>query len=231
MYYYPRRRPTRRQTLLDYLAPAPLEKISFATMRACPNGDGGPVLVLPGILRGDRQTKLFRDHLQMLGYQVFGWDQGINLGPTRVTLERLSRRVRALAEAHGPVRLVGFSMGGLFARWIAESRPSAVRAVITIGTPFAAPIDSAWVPLRPFLSLWDSVDIWALCVVVGQTPIVPWAAIYSRHDGVVAWEACMDPNSPERCFEIPVRHRWAAREAAIFRQVAACLAAPDCGGG
>jgi pimeloyl-ACP methyl ester carboxylesterase len=197
-------------------------------MRSCPSGDGGAVLVLPGILRGDRQTALFRDHLRMLGYTAHGWELGLNLGPRKVTLEALSRRVRDLAAAHGPVRIVGFSMGGLLARWIAQTRPAAVRQVISVVSPFGAPIDSAWLPLRPFLSAWSDVDIWGLAVVVGQTPRVPWAAIYSSRDGVVAWQACLDPAAPERCFEVPVRHRWAPREAAVFTQVAACLAAPDC---
>jgi len=224
MYLYPRRRPTRRQTLMDYAALRPREKLSFEVMRGCPNGDGGAVLVLPGIFRGDGDSRGLRDHLRMLGYQPYGWELGVNMGPTQVTLQRVALRLRRLAEQHGPVRVIGFSMGGLLARWLAQTRPAMVRQVITVCSPFAAPFDSAWLPVRPFMPLWGGVDLWALAVVVGQTPEVPWAAIYSRHDGVVAWEACMDARAPERCFEVAVRHRMALREAAVFRALAGVMA-------
>ena len=77
----------------------------------------GPVLVLPGLARGDSQTSRLRRHLTGLGFDARGWGLGIDIGPTRRVLDGLDALLRATADTSGPVNLVGLSMGGLFARW------------------------------------------------------------------------------------------------------------------
>jgi pimeloyl-ACP methyl ester carboxylesterase len=180
--------------------------------------------MLPGILHGDGQTAQFRTCLQMLGYTPLPWDLGLNAGPTPILMEKIGTRISTLAQSHGKLRLVGFSMGGLFARWLAQSRSLSVAQVITICAPFRDPMNSAWLPLGAFKPLWQGLDVSGLSFMMRQTPLQPWAALYSRKDGVVAWQSCYDPQAPAYCFDIGCRHRTAMHEEAVFRQVAACLA-------
>jgi len=216
-------RPTLRATLRDYAALRPFERLTPDSVRFCPPGSGQPILVLPGILRGDSHTRRFRDALTMLDYQPFGWELGINLGPTQTLIEGATVRLAKLAQAHGPVRVIGFSMGGLFARFLAHARPHLVSQVITVCSPFRDAVNSAWLPVRPLLGLWPHTDVGAMNYMVGQTPPVPWAALYSKLDGVVAWRNCQDQTAPGQCFEVKCRHKFAALEEGVLRQVAECL--------
>ena len=221
-----RPRPPFGHTLLDFASIMPRHRIGRGTIQGCPPGDSSPVLVLPGILHNDRQTERFRGGLQMLDYTPFGWNQGTNYGPTRQTMDGAITRLTHLHRDYGPVRVIGFSMGGLFARWLAHSRPHMVRQVITVCTPFRDSLGSAWLPLKPFIGLWRHVDTQALSFMVAQPPPVPWAALYSPIDGVVAWRNCMQPGAPDHCTEVRVRHRHAMAEASVLRAVADHLAHP-----
>jgi pimeloyl-ACP methyl ester carboxylesterase len=217
-------RPKLSVTLRDFVALRPAKALGPASVRGCPSGDGSPVLLLPGILHGDAQTERFRNCLQMLGYTPLPWGLGMNVGPTPILMEKIGTRISTLAQSYGKLRLVGFSMGGLFARWLGQSRSLSVSQVITICAPFRDPMNSAWLPLGGFKPLWQGLDVSGLSFMMRQTPIQPWAALYSRKDGVVAWQSCLDPQAPDRCFDVACRHRTAMREEAVFRQVAACLA-------
>jgi pimeloyl-ACP methyl ester carboxylesterase len=217
-------RPKFTATVADYSSLRPRKALGPASVRDCPGGDGGAVLVLPGILRGDGQTKPFRDCLQMLGYQAYGWELGVNAGPSQRTLIELGNRIFALSQRHGAIRLVGFSAGGLFARWAAHARSQSVSHVVTICAPFRDPVGSAWLPLRPFLPLWPALDLSGLSYMIHQPPTQPWAALYSKRDGIVAWQSCMDPAFPERCVDLGTRHAVTMREDAAFRQTARFLA-------
>jgi pimeloyl-ACP methyl ester carboxylesterase len=221
-----RTKPPLGLTLRDFLAFTPAQKINHRSVAGCPPGDGGPVLVMPGILHDDRQTQAFRDGLKMLEYNALGWELGRNLGPTARLMEGTSVRLSRVARDYGPVRLVGFSMGGLFARFLAQAKPHLVRQVITVCSPFADPLHSAWLPSGPAQALWRDVDLGTIAYMTRLRPPGPWAAIYSRLDGVVAWQACRDEAAMENCMEVPVRHRVAMSETAVLVAVAKCLAEP-----
>jgi pimeloyl-ACP methyl ester carboxylesterase len=217
-------RPTLTATMADYASFRPRKTLGPSSVRDCPAGDGGAVLVLPGILRGDAQTARFRNCLQMLGYQPFGWELGVNAGPSQRTLIELGNRVSGLAQQHGRIRVVGFSMGGLFARWAAQSRSQSISHVVTICAPFRDPVGSAWLPLRPFLPLWPELDLSGLSFMIRQPPSQPWGALYSKRDGLLAWQSCMDPAFPNRCVDLGTRHTITMREDAAFRHTADFLA-------
>src|SRR6202044_2055618 len=107
-------------------------------LAAAPRGDGHGVLVLPGLLASDMSTVLLRQFLRWLGYEVRGWSLGRNVGPTDAVLDELPRALAALAERRGgPVSVVGWSLGGIYARELARPHPEHVRQVITLGSPFA----------------------------------------------------------------------------------------------
>ena len=89
-----------------------------------PVGDGHPVLVLPGLGGDDRSTMPMRSYLRRLGYAVHGWGLGTN-SISRRLVTALGDRFAELYERHGrqPISLVGWSLGGIYAREIARARP------------------------------------------------------------------------------------------------------------
>src|SRR4030081_1144826 len=103
-----------------------------------PKGDGHPVLVLPGLVASDSSTRPLRSFLNNRGYAVSGWRQGRNLGLRDGVQHAMVDLVQELNETHGrKVSLVGWSLGGLYARQLAKMMPDRVRSVITLGSPFA----------------------------------------------------------------------------------------------
>ena len=104
---------------------------------AAAKGDGHPVLVLPGLAAGDASTALLRIFLKSRGYAASGWGQGLNLGLREGVLERAHDTLRELFDEHKrPVSVIGWSLGGLYARELAKQSPEMVRLVITMGSPF-----------------------------------------------------------------------------------------------
>ena len=167
--------------------------------RALPAGDGHPVLVLPGLLAGDGSTLALRRILRGLGYRVHGWRLGRNIGPTAQAVAGMGDRLHDLHTRYGsPVTLIGWSLGGIYARAMARRRTSSVRQVITLGTPFRLTDRNqtrASAAFNRFSHL--HVERTALPLELETEPLpVPATSIYSRYDGVVAWQACLDLRSP-----------------------------------
>src|SRR3954467_11307932 len=107
-------------------------------LRWAPRGEPHPVLVLPGLLASDLSTRVLRTWLGRLGYPVVGWALGRNRGPTQEVTTELPRLVERLAREHGTtVSIVGWSLGGIYARRLARRAPRQVRQVISLGSPFA----------------------------------------------------------------------------------------------
>src|SRR5215510_4255499 len=150
-----------------------------------PRGDGHPVLVLPGLVASDVSTRPLRDFLGAKGYAVSGWRQGRNLGLRPGVQHGMVDLVRELSEMHGrKISLVGWSLGGLYARQLAKMMPELVRSVITLGSPFAGPPKSTnawrvyeWASGRKA----DEVDP-DFGSTLAEPPPVPTTAIFSRTD-------------------------------------------------
>ena len=153
-------------------------------------GDGHPVIVFPGLSAGDGSTLPLRAYLQNLGYDVSGWNQGTNFGPRAGILETAVRQLEDTAQASGEsVSLIGWSLGGIYARELAKLMPDLVRCVITMGTPFASTHTStnAWRLYE--LTRGRSIDQEIGHFDLPTAPPVPTTSIFSRTDGVVAWKA------------------------------------------
>ncbi len=178
-------------------------------------GDRGAVLVIPALLRGDGQTIGLRAELAANGYAAFGWDLGADLGPTPALMAGAEARLLELSKVHGPVNLVGLSMGGLFCRWLAFRHPDRVRQVITVCSPFRAAIDSFWLPLRPLLKVWPIPGLSAIAKELEGPLPVPGTYLYSKDDGIVAWESCLDRRFPEDCFAIEGTHVTIATDPSV----------------
>ena len=103
-----------------------------------PRGDGHGVLVLPGLMASDASTRVLRRFLHGLGYCVDGWALGRNRGPTAEIVDGMPRLLQDMAQrTGGPVSIIGWSLGGVYARELARENPDQVRQVITLGSPFA----------------------------------------------------------------------------------------------
>ena len=169
-----------------------------------PRGDGHPVLVLPGFMASDRSTAILRRFLGSLGYRVHGWNLDRNVGPTPAIRDGLVERLREIARDGRRVSLVGWSLGGIYARELARRFPSAVRLVITLGSPFRDPRER-----------------------VRELP-VPATAIYSRSDGIVSWRRCVDDDGGSReNVEVDSSHLGMGHHPRVLMIVADRLAQPQ----
>jgi len=193
-------------------------------LATAPRGDGHAVLVLPALACSDRYTRVFRNFLIRLGYIPHGWSLGANIGPTQRLMNGAAERLIALSDAHGPVSIIGFSLGGLFARWLALHSPDRVRQVISVCSPIHQPARNFWLPLQPFLGLWRGHDLASLAEAVARPLPVPRTILYSRRDGLVNWSACLDAACPEDCIEIAGPHVLIARDPQVMGIVAERLA-------
>lgn len=166
---------------------------------ALPRGDGHPVLVLPGLLADDVSTWALRAVLSRLGYRVQGWELGRNLGPTAEAVEGMRRCVHELHRRYDrSITVVGWSLGGIFARELARETPDQIRQVITLASPFRMARTSQSRAHRAFeRNSHLHVRRTTLPLEGDARPLrVPATSIYSRYDGIVAWQACLDRPGP-----------------------------------
>jgi len=168
-------------------------------LRQVPPGDGHPVFVLPGFLAGDYSTAPLRRFLRHLCYDARGWREGANLGPSPNLMKRLSTRLELLCERHGrKLSLVGWSLGGIYARELARRHAARVRSVITMGSPFrdiSASHAARLVALRPGGPPPAARD--AIRRRLREPLPVPCTSIYSKTDGIVNWRSCLQDEGPQ----------------------------------
>ena len=158
-----------------------------------PRGDGHPVLVLPGLVASDTSTRPLRSFLKNRGYAVSGWRQGRNLGLRHGVQHAMVDLVRELSDTHGrKVSLVGWSLGGLYARQLAKMMPDRVRSVITLGSPFANDVRATNATrLYEALSGEGVNDHPEIREAIAGDLLVPVTSIYSRTDGIVNYHTCL----------------------------------------
>lgn len=175
----------RRLTEAAYLVPRAV--YGFGHLGARGPEDGPPALVIPGFIANDRTTMALRRALAEAGWRVHPWSMGWNLGATEDILDRLKARVEAIWDGR-PILIVGWSLGGVFARELARAVPDKVRAVVTLGSPFSGDARAN--------NVWRLYE-WVAGHPVDQPPIerifdkppVPTLALWSAKDGIVAVRA------------------------------------------
>lgn len=203
-------------------------------LRLIGRGDRHPVLVLPGFTATDRSTVALRWFLRGQGYWVHGWSLGRNVGPTQRILDGLDARIQYVFNRHRrPVSIVGWSLGGIYAREVARRHPDAVRQVITLGSPFRMRPDQdrsnaqrMWEAMRPAFA----DDLGSMLIPESRkTPLhVPATSIYSRRDGVVAWHTCLETVGPFReNIEVTGTHNGMGWNPAVLYAIGDRLAQPE----
>jgi pimeloyl-ACP methyl ester carboxylesterase len=168
-----------------------------------PKGDGHPVMLLPGFMASEGSMKPLATYLKKLGYEVFHWDLGRNLGPKAIgpNGERLIARLDDIyAKTGKKVSLVGWSLGGTLARQLSRRRPDLVRQVISLGSPITGSPKStnAWRAYQMMTGQKvDDPQVQEQMVESHHVPPVPSTAIFSKHDGIVAWQNSREPKAAQ----------------------------------
>jgi pimeloyl-ACP methyl ester carboxylesterase len=196
-----------------------------------PRGDGHPVLALPGFLASDLSMAPLRRYLRELGYETHAWRMGRNLGGVSRLRDAVRDRLAAIhASAGRKVSIVGWSLGGVYARDLALRAPEMVRSVITLGSPFAGDIRATNATrLYEAMSgepVAENSDL--RTGISGDLP-VPASSIYSRTDGIVNWRTCLvRPSATAENIEVYfASHTGLAVNAAALWAIADRLAQPE----
>lgn len=158
-------------------------------------GDGHPVMIIPGFMGSERSTGMLRSFLKDRGYVVYDWGLGRNVGKVE-DLIVLLERVEAIHKKTGQtVSLIGWSLGGVYARQIAKQKPHLIRQVITLGSPFrnlTKPNNIEWFYSLITLGKKAKDTHEVLLNDFPRPAPVPTTAIYSKEDGIVHWDTCME---------------------------------------
>ena len=197
-------------------------------------GDGHPVIVYPGLGAGSMNTSQLRNFLRHAGFEAHDWGGGVNIGHEGEFddwLDRLASNAREVQARHDgrTVSLIGWSLGGIFAREIAKRAPDAIRTVITLATPFSALGDSTHAG-----ALYKMLNGDAGRLAPGverrlrQSPPVPTTSIYSKSDGIVNWRGCIEKRSPStESVEVEASHMGMVNHPDVLRIIANRLAQPE----
>lgn len=197
--------------------------------RWLPRGDGHPVMVLPGMAADDLSTRPLRKLLRALGYQAHGWRMGRNLGKPGLA-EPLVARIKQLQARHGgkKLTLIGWSLGGIYARELAKLAPESVRQVITLGSPFTGdPNASNAAALYRRLS-GNSPKVEPRWLSLRNPPPLPTTSIFSRSDGIVAWPCCINEVGEQvENIEVEASHCGLGHHPVVLYAIADRLAQPE----
>jgi pimeloyl-ACP methyl ester carboxylesterase len=206
-------------------------RASLPLLRLAPSGDGHPVLVLPGLVASDISTRPLRGFLRDKGYAAHGWKLGRNNGYFHGLEQRILDRIHDLRGRYGAkISLIGWSLGGIFARQIAKRVPGDIRTVITLGSPFSGNprATHAW-RLYEFTSGYrvDDERV-AFARALADPPPVPTTAIYSRSDGICAWQCCVEKRTARtESIEVQGSHCGLGHNPAAVYAIADRLAQPE----
>jgi hypothetical protein len=198
---------------------------------ALPRGDGHAVLIVPGFVQNERAVVPLRQALRRLGYRAHTWEQGRNLGFSKVALASLRTQAEGLAQqTAGTVSVIGWSLGGIFARELAFEIPDALRMVITLAAPFGRNPHASnmrWLYDLMTKNRVDEMDD-EMVLRIRQSLPVPSTAIYSRSDGVVAWETCIQeaPDATSENVEVFGSHGGLGFNVQVLHVIAHRLAQP-----
>jgi pimeloyl-ACP methyl ester carboxylesterase len=188
------------------------------------------VLILPGLVAHDSSTRMLRSFLNQRGYAAHGWGQGINFGPRPHVIEACVERLRFLHRRSGgrKVSVVGQSLGGVYALLLAGLAPELVRSVIMLGSPISGTAST-----RNARRLYRAVSGRhahhpAYSALLKRPPRVPTTSIFSRSDGVVAWQcSLLDEHPLAENIEVYTSHMGMALAPAVLHAIADRLAQPE----
>lgn len=232
--------PLWRESLVG-LEAAALRRSSVWRGGGVPNGEGRPVLLIPGFMAGDGSLATMTQWLRQNGYHTRRAGIRLNVDCSAETCARIEQRLERFAEESGErVAIVGQSRGGIFARHLAVRRPDLVSGIVTLGSPTvnqlsAHPVVLAQILLVGTLGTGRIPGMFRVSCLRGACcerfreefradvpPEVGFTAIYSKTDGIVNWRACLDPSAHQ--VEVRASHVGMGVNAEVFAEVGHALA-------
>ncbi len=206
--------------------------LSLPALALTPTGDGHGVFVLPGFATTDRSTTALRAFLQSRGYKTRGWDLGRNMGLQRSggMAALLSQFDDFVAKTGGPVSLVGWSLGGVYARRLASERSTDIRQVVSLGSPIGGdPRETVvWRVYEEVNGKQVARDMVRRFIDDSKVlPPAPFTALYSKTDGVVPWQIAVEREGPlTDNIEVPGSHVGLGFNSLVYYLLAHKLAQP-----
>ena len=228
----PLKPPGRFNTLKEFRAP--LEWLfSYQNKRKLahvPHGQGQLVVLVPGFGADEWSMRPLKKFLTGLNYRVFDWGHGRNRGHVSQDTEKLAQTAAAISQAHEdePVRLIGWSLGGVLSREVARLYPQLVAQVITMGTPLIGGPKYTVVANRYARSMKLDLDAYEAEIhAINQQGLTqPLTVIYSKSDGIVGWRAAVDSYNPHaRNTEVHCSHMGMGVNAEVWDVIGHSLAA------
>ena len=211
----------------------PLEGAKFlfqaSQLANAPRGDGRAIALAPGYLAGELSLLPLAQFLRYLGYTVYPWGLGGNNGDVEEDIGLFGARIEALhKDLDGDeITLIGWSLGGVIAREVARQWEDCIAEVITLATPIVGgPKYTALGDLYAFLK---GVDLdWIDQEVHERNKLglnQPVTSVYSKSDGIVAWQASVDVYNPQaRNIAINTTHIGIGVSPVAWRLIADILA-------
>lgn len=196
---------------------------SFGRLGARGPENGPKLMVVPGFVANDRTTLGLQRALADAGYRVVGWGLGMNRGATPETLEKLIGQIEAFGGGE-KIILVGWSLGGVYAREAAKLRPDLIEKVVTLGSPFSGDPrgNNVW-RLYEWIA-GHEVDDPPIKTDLAEKPPVPTLALWSRRDGIVSI-ACArgQPHESDRQVELDCSHMGFGVSSGAYPQIIKAL--------
>lgn len=168
---------------------------AFGLLESLPKGNGQPVIVIPGLTTNDMSTIPLRSFLKFKGFSCYGWNHGFNINYTQKLEDSLIKYVKKISAKHGQkVALIGWSLGGVTARILAWKVQDYVSQIISIGAPFRGLNGGTnvdwWFQIVSGQKIKDINRVWA--AESESQPAVISTSIYTKNDGMVSWQHCID---------------------------------------
>jgi triacylglycerol lipase len=198
------------------------------------------VLLIPGFMAGDPSLATMTGWLRRTGHHTRKAGIRLNVACSGQAVDRLEERLEDLAEARGPVTIIGQSRGGTFAKALAVRRPDLVAGIVTVGSPIVDPLAIHTLVRVQVLALGalgtlGAPGLFRHSCLAGDcctefsgelsAPLAPgvgYLSIYSRTDGIVNWRACLDPAADEHV-EVRASHVGMCLNAEAYRAIATAL--------
>jgi pimeloyl-ACP methyl ester carboxylesterase len=207
---------------------------------SAPQGDGHPVLLLPGFMADEASLVALKVFLRNRGYEVHSWGFGRNVGFQTRHAQALEQKIRHLHHVSGrKVSLVGWSLGGVFALYGAHQAPECVRNVVTLGSPVSVGPEGSQSPAivkalyrliaHPMGPDAHAMQPRAKKLRERQSLPLPMSCLYSISDGVVPAQEATVQGDPELHENIRVcgSHTGLGFNAMVLAIVANRLAQPE----
>jgi len=201
-------RPSKARLLGELEALAQIPKIPFRRVAVTRTRSPKIVMVLPGFFSNPTRMRYLARQIERAGHKAKRWGLGFNFGPTPENLDFLEARLLEIHDRyHAAPVLLGWSLGGLFARELAKRHPDKVEKVITMGSPFSYKphANNAWRAYQ-FIT-GHRVDEPPIEADIKAKPPVETVAFWSPRDGVIApRSACGLPGERDRAVALRCTH-------------------------